>query len=135
VGVESGVVRAAGGIVVRRQDGGIEVLLVHRPAYDDWTFPKGKADPGESDAGCALREVAEETGLRCELLEEIGETRYRDNRDRPKLVRYFSMRALDGAFEPHKEIDDARWLPAETALRELTYEHDRELLRAFMRKV
>jgi 8-oxo-dGTP diphosphatase len=135
VDVEAGeaeVVRAAGGLVLRSGGSGTEVLLVHRPAYDDWSFPKGKAAGGESDADCALREVEEETGLRCEILEPIGETRYRDGRDRPKVVRYFSMRALDGAFAAHREIDDARWLPVEAALDWLTYEHDRELLRAFV---
>ena len=68
------VVRAAGGVVVR--DG--RVLLVHRPKYDDWTFPKGKAEEGESDEECAVREVAEETGLRCTLAQELGATEYRD---------------------------------------------------------
>jgi 8-oxo-dGTP diphosphatase len=128
VEVESRVVRAAGGVVVRGADGGLEVLLVHRPAYDDWTFPKGKADPGESDAACALREVEEETGLFCELVEALGETRYVDARGRPKVVRYFSMRPLDGAFAPHREVDDVRWLPAELARALLSYDRDRALL-------
>src|SRR6266576_4350467 len=98
-------VRAAGGVIVgpgrsRRA----EILVVHRPKYDDWTFPKGKCDAGESDEACALREVEEETGLRCELQEELGRTSYRDARDRPKVVRYWRMRALDGAFVPHDEV-------------------------------
>ena len=126
------VVRAAGGLVLRRRNDATEVLLVHRPAYDDWSFPKGKAAPDESDADCALREVQEETGLRCEVGEPVGETRYHDSRDRPKVVRYFTMRALDGAFAPHSEIDDARWLPVEAAIDQLTYARDRELLRAFV---
>lgn len=124
--------RAAGGIVVREAGPyEVEILLVHRPAYDDWTFPKGKANPGESDAACALREVEEETGLRCELGDELPEVRYVDGHARPKVVRYFVMRPLDGAFSPHAEIDDARWLPVEQALAALTYERDRALLRAF----
>ncbi len=131
--VEADVVRAAGGLVVRRLDAGLEVLLVHRPAYDDWTFPKGKAEPGEEDAACALREVEEETGLRCELGEEVGETRYRDARDRAKIVRYFAMHPLDGSFAPHREIDDARWLPVAEALERLTYERDRNILRGYAR--
>lgn len=132
MGVEEPAVRAAGGVVSRLDEhGGLEVLLVHRPAYDDWTFPKGKADPGESDETCALREVEEETGLRCAVEGELPETRYVDSRGRPKIVRYFAMRALDGAFAPHAEIDDACWLPLEAAASALTYERDRELLQTF----
>jgi len=71
------------------------VLLVHRPKYDDWRFPKGKCDDGEPDEACALREVEEETGLRCELLEEIGETSYHDGKGRPKTVRYWRMHAVE----------------------------------------
>lgn len=131
--VEAGVVRAAGGVVSRTGQGGdLEVLLVHRPAYDDWTFPKGKANPGEGDADCAVREVEEETGLRCVLERKLPETRYVDGRGRPKVVRYFAMRPLDGAFAPHAEIDDALWLPVEAAADALTYARDRELLRAFV---
>jgi 8-oxo-dGTP diphosphatase len=131
VGVDAGVIRAAGGVVTRRgaQDE-LEVLLVHRPAYDDWTFPKGKAEPGETDEDCALREVEEETGLRCELRYRLGETRYVDSRGRPKVVRYFAMQPLEGVFAPHREIDDAIWLPLGAAAGRLTYDRDRELLAA-----
>jgi 8-oxo-dGTP diphosphatase len=125
-----GFVRAAGGVVLRPGSAGSEVLLVHRPAYDDWTFPKGKAEPGESDEDCALREVEEETGLECEVVRELDETRYVDSRDRPKVVRYFLMRPLRGEFSPHAEIDDARWLPVSEALDTLTYGRDRNLLSA-----
>jgi 8-oxo-dGTP diphosphatase len=117
-------VRAAGGLVVR--DG--KVLLVHRPKYDDWTFPKGKCDPGESDEACALREVEEETGLRCELLDEIGRTSYHDARGRPKVVRYWRMRALDGEFEPHDEVDAIRWEAPDGAARLLSWERDLPLV-------
>jgi 8-oxo-dGTP diphosphatase len=118
------VVRAAGGLVVR--DG--KVLLVHRPKYDDWSFPKGKCDQGESDEACALREVAEETGLRCELVEEIGETSYRDAKGRPKVVRYWRMRAVDGEFAPHDEVDEIRWETPESAAGVLSWPRDLPLL-------
>jgi 8-oxo-dGTP diphosphatase len=117
-------VRAAGGLVVR--DG--EVLLVHRPKYDDWSFPKGKCDDGESDEACALREVEEETGLRCELLDEIGTTRYIDGKGRPKAVRYWRMRAVDGEFAPHDEVDEIRWEAPEHAAAVLSWSRDLPLL-------
>jgi 8-oxo-dGTP diphosphatase len=118
------VVRAAGGLVVRNG----EVLLVHRPKYDDWTFPKGKADDGETDEACALREVLEETGLTCVLQAEAGTTRYVDSRGRPKVVRWWVMEPLGGVFEPSDEVDEIRWLePADAALL-LSYGRDLPLL-------
>jgi 8-oxo-dGTP diphosphatase len=118
------VVRAAGGLVVR--DG--EVLLVHRPKYDDWSFPKGKCYEGESDEACALREVEEETGLRCELTAELGRTSYRDARGRPKIVRYWRMRAVTGEFVPHDEVDEIRWETPDDAARLLSWSRDVPLL-------
>jgi 8-oxo-dGTP diphosphatase len=121
------VVRAAGGIVVRSGPDGNELLLVHRPRYDDWSFPKGKVDAGESDEDAARREVEEETGLRCELLRELPSTHYVDGRGRPKRVRYWLMRVVDGSFSPNREVDEIAWLSAESATEKLTYEHDRAL--------
>jgi len=86
------VIRAAGGIVRRLGEAGLEeVLLVHRPAYDDWTFPKGKLEPGEDEVDAAIREIEEEAGLRCEIERELATTRYRDSSGRPKTVRYWLM--------------------------------------------
>jgi len=126
---EAAEVKASGGVVWRRAGGGIEVALVHRPRYDDWSFPKGKLDPGESWEDAALREVEEEIGLRCRLGHELPPTGYRDNKGRAKVVRYWMMEPLDGAFEPSHEVDEVRWLAPADAHRLLTYEHDRELLR------
>jgi 8-oxo-dGTP diphosphatase len=119
------VVRAAGGVVMR--DGA--VLLVHRPKYDDWTFPKGKAEDGESDEECALREVHEETGLRCALAEELGATEYVDGKGRPKRVRWWRMELLlDEGFTSDDEVDEIRWVDPETAAELLTYPRDRRLI-------
>ena len=125
-------VRAAGGVVWRAGgDGAPEVLLVHRPKYDDWTIPKGKAERGESDEACALREVEEETGLRCELGEHAGDIEYVDREGRRKIVRYWEMRPLDGAFTPRREVDAVRWVGVPEAVRILSYERDVPVLEAF----
>jgi 8-oxo-dGTP pyrophosphatase MutT (NUDIX family) len=124
-------IRAAGGVVVRDEDGVREVVLVHRPKYDDWTLPKGKALPDESDEECALREVEEETGLLCELGPELEGTSYADAAGRLKVVRYWLMRPLAGDLRPEAgEVDDACWLPFHDAEDSLTYERDRKVLRS-----
>lgn len=123
------VVRAAGGVVSRRApDGELEVVVVHRAVYGDWTFPKGKVHEGESDEEAALREVEEETSLRCRLERELGSTGYRDARGRPKLVRYWEMTVVDGEIGPAHEIDAARWCPVPEARSLLTYDRDLGLL-------
>ncbi|MDQ2960625.1 MAG: NUDIX hydrolase [Candidatus Dormibacteraeota bacterium] len=124
-------VRAAGGLVVRTgADGGLRVVLVHRPRYDDWSFPKGKPRRAETLLNAALREVREETGLLCVAEEVIGVTEYLDRRGRPKLVRYWAMNRVAGAFVANGEVDAMVLLrPAEALLR-LTNEHDRALLSA-----
>lgn len=121
-------IRAAGGAVVRNGERGLEVLLVHRPRYDDWTFPKGKAERGEPDEDCAVREVEEETGLVCELDRELPETRYLDASSRPKRVRYWLMRQVGGELGFAHEVDDARWVTLSEARSLLSYERDRRLL-------
>jgi 8-oxo-dGTP diphosphatase len=123
---QDGVVRAAGAIIVR--DG--RLLLVHRPKYDDWTFPKGKCERGESDEACAVREVEEETGLRGELGAELPSTHYTDSRGRPKRVRWWRMESVAGVFTPTDEVDEIRWLTREEAAELLSYDRDRVLLDA-----
>lgn len=117
------VIRAAGGIVVR--DGSI--LIVHRPKYGDWSLPKGKCKPGESDEACALREIEEETGLRCEIERPLGESRYRALAG-PKVVRWFLMRPLAGEFAPHAEIDGVAWVPVSDVPDRVTFDVGVELL-------
>jgi 8-oxo-dGTP pyrophosphatase MutT (NUDIX family) len=119
-------VRAAGGVVTRTgASGEEEVLVVHRPRYDDWTLPKGKAKPGESDEACALREVEEEAALACELGVEVAITEYEDASGRPKRVRYFLMTPRAGSTaRAQNEVDEIRWLTRARALETLTYPRD-----------
>jgi len=127
------VIRAAGGVIWRNGVGGeTEILLIHRPKYDDWSLPKGKAEPGESDEETALREVEEETGLRTRLGREVDTVEYRDRYDRPKRVRYWLMEpAADSPdAKADNEVDEVRWLPLADAGATLSYEHDRDLLRS-----
>jgi 8-oxo-dGTP diphosphatase len=124
-------VRAAGGMVTRRgSDGGVELLVVHRPKYGDWSLPKGKLDDDETDEQAALREVEEETGYRCTLGEELPTIEYLDRDGRQKRVRYWRMQVVDeGPWAPNKEIDDRRWIPIGEADTLLTYAPDRGLVR------
>jgi 8-oxo-dGTP diphosphatase len=119
-------VAAAGGVVVRSG----RIAVVHRPKYDDWSLPKGKLDPGEDWATAALREVEEETGMRCVLGPELEPARYHDRKGRAKLVRWWAMRPVQGEFAPNDEVDELRWLDPEAAADLLDYEHDRALVRA-----
>ena len=139
---------AAGGVVVRGGEtadgdrGGVaapaglsvpadsKVLIVHRPRYDDWSLPKGKLDPGEGWLEAALREVEEETGLKCEPREELPAARYFDAKNRRKLIRWWLMRAISGDFQPNDEVDELRWLSLNEAMSTLSYQHDRELIRS-----
>ena len=129
---EAAEVKASGGVVWRpAPDGAPELVVVHRPRYDDWSLPKGKLDPGESWEDAALREVEEEVGLRCRLGPELPPVSYRDHKGRAKVVRYGLMEPADGAasFEPNDEVDEMRWVDAGTAEDLLSYPHDVGLVR------
>ena len=122
-------IEAAGGVVWRRgSKGSLKVLLVHRERYDDWSFPKGKLDDGETHRHAALREVEEETGLRCKTGDELPEVRYDDRKGRAKRVRYWSMEPVDGSFAPNEEVDEVRWLSVAEARDTLSYAHDLRVL-------
>lgn len=123
-------IRAAGAVLWRGGPDGLELALVHRPRYDDWSFPKGKLDRGESMAAAAVREVAEETGQRCRLGAALGDVHY-DVPEGRKLVRFWAAEALGGDFAPNSETDELRWVGASAAARLLTYPHDRGVLSRF----
>jgi 8-oxo-dGTP pyrophosphatase MutT (NUDIX family) len=112
----------------RRTDGDLEVLLIHRPRYRDWTFPKGKVEDGESDEQAAVREVEEETGLHCDLGAELASTIYTDLKLRTKTVRYWAMSAEGGEAAAQSEVDEIAWLTREEAARRLSHERDLDVL-------
>ncbi len=123
------IVHAAGGVLWRRSpEGELEVLLVHRPKYDDWSFPKGKLASGEDHLAAALREVTEETGMECVAGAELASSEYEDSQGRPKLVRYWAMEPVGGEFRPNREVDEARWVHATDAPRLLSYDRDKAVL-------
>jgi 8-oxo-dGTP diphosphatase len=128
-------VLAAGGAVWRRGAGGaLEVVLIHRPRYDDWSLPKGKLNPGESDEEAAFREVEEETCLVTRLGPELPTTTYLDRSGKTKRVRYWAMTVAPGSRElaPANEVDRAEWVPLGEAADRISYPHDREVLAALL---
>jgi len=129
------IVRAAGGVVWRRSNDELAFVVVHRPRYDDWSLPKGKLEGSESEQECALREVEEETGLRCRLGPEIQTVSYRDRHGRPKTVRYWAMEPVGGQLGPRHEVDDARWVTPAEARELLSYDLDRRVVEAFLRTI
>jgi 8-oxo-dGTP diphosphatase len=129
---QTDVVQAAGGLVVRRHSGILQIVVVHRPVQEDWSFPKGKLEAGETLDVAALREVREETGMTCDLLRFIGHTEYVDRKGRQKTVAYWIMAATEGSFSPNEEVDELRWLPLDEGSRLLSYPRDQELIAVLM---
>jgi 8-oxo-dGTP diphosphatase len=126
-------VRAAGVVLWRAAPvaGGVEIALIHRPRYDDWSLPKGKLKRGEEFAAAALRETREETGLECDLGAALPVTRYLVD-GRPKEVRYWAARARPGSFAANDEVDHMVWLPPRAARHRLTHDRDRPLVDALL---
>ena len=127
-------VEAAGGVLWRPAAGsaGVEVALVHRPKYDDWSLPKGKLEPNEHPLLAAVREVWEETGHVGVPGRPLGETRYVKDGD-PKRVRYWAMSAEAGSFTPGAEVDQMMWLPPKEARHFLFPDRDGRILAEFTR--
>lgn len=132
-GPTGGPVLAAGCVLWRRSpyDGGLEICLVHRPRYDDWSYPKGKLKRGETALEGALREVLEETGHHCAPGARLPTSRYLVN-GRPKEVTYWAAEATHGAFVPNDEVDRLIWLSPTAARNRLTRPRDRDQLDAFL---
>ncbi len=128
-------VLAAGGVVWRQQpDRTVEVAVVHRPKYDDWSLPKGKLDAGETPMVAAVREVQEETGLSCRLGRYLGHVTYPVTGHRKlKRVDYWSAQPTGGQFAANSEVDELRWYPLDRVMDELSYPMDRHILRTFLR--
>lgn len=121
-------IRAAGGIVFRFVPGGrVEIACIYRESRGDWTFPKGKLDAGETFEEAALREVFEETGMWCQVIQFVGTTNYTHRKGKPKIVAYYLMSPDDGEFVPSEEVDELVWLPLEQVRDHLTWDRDQEL--------
>ncbi|BBY43338.1 8-oxo-(d)GTP phosphatase MutT1 [Mycolicibacterium celeriflavum] len=125
----------AAGAVLWRANGNPdapEIALIHRPRYDDWSLPKGKVDPGETEPVTAVREVCEETGYTAHLGRRLASVSYSVEQGKKK-VRYWAARQVHGDFHPNDEVDELKWLPVPAAIKQLDYLHDRKVLRRFMK--
>lgn len=126
----------AAGAVLWRSNGdpsSPEIAIIHRPRYDDWTLPKGKVDPGETEPVTAVREVKEETGYSSHLGRRLAAVSYPVEQS-IKKVRYWAARGVDGNFSPNAEVDELKWLPVAEAIKQLEYPHDRKVLRRFAKQ-
>lgn len=127
-------VLAAGAVLWRPGESGEPLIaVVHRPRYDDWSLPKGKVDPGETEPVTAVREILEETGYESVLGRRLASVSYPLERG-TKQVRYWAARSTGGGFSPNSEVDKLDWLPVADAMLRLQYPHDRKVLRRFTRR-
>jgi 8-oxo-dGTP pyrophosphatase MutT (NUDIX family) len=129
--VSEKIVWAAGAVLWRPGPGeSVEVAIIHRPRYDDWSLPKGKMDPGETEPVTAVRELFEETGHRAQLGRRLQNVSYPVDQG-VKRVRYWAARSLGGEFTPGREVDDLVWLSTADAIGKVSYPYDRKVLRRF----
>jgi len=124
---------AAGAVCWREVGKDLHVAIIHRGRYQDWTFPKGKVDPGETLAEAAVREVGEETGLKVKLGVPLSTVSYQLDKAKTKTVHYWATKVSDNAlskskFKPDEEVSEVIWLKADQAFGKLSYQHDRDLL-------
>lgn len=126
---------AAGAVLWRpdERSGTPEIAIIHRPRYDDWSLPKGKVDPGETEPVTAVREIEEETGFRSHLGRRLPTVAYPVDSGMKK-VRYWAARCVSGEFAPNHEVDELKWLPPKQAMSELVYPQDRKVLRRFLKQ-
>lgn len=125
---------AAGAVLWRPDESGDpQIALIHRPRYDDWSLPKGKLDPGETEPVAAVREILEETGQQAALGRRLVQIDY-PIPGGTKIVRYWAARAHGGEFVPTREVDELVWMPLPDATKQLTYPHDRKVLRRFVKR-
>jgi 8-oxo-(d)GTP phosphatase len=131
----SKIVLAAGGVLWRpgHRESAEDVAVIHRPRYDDWSLPKGKVDPGETEPVTAVREVFEETGHHVQLGRRIATVSYPVD-PRMKKVQYWSARSIGGSFAPNDEVDDLIWLSAAAAIKKVSYPYDRKVLRRWAKQ-
>lgn len=126
-----GEVRAAGGVLWRDHGGRVEVAVIHRNRYDDWTMPKGKLHPDESELAAAVREVGEETGAHVAVTRRLPRQHYTVEENVPKTVGFWAMRYLSGSFAPGDEVDGLIWLDVASARERVSYPADRAVLDGF----
>jgi 8-oxo-(d)GTP phosphatase len=131
----SKIVLAAGGVLWRpgHREFAAEIAVIHRPRYDDWSLPKGKVDPGETEPVTAVREVFEETGHHVQLGRRIASVSY-PIEQRTKKVQYWSARNLGGSFAPNNEVDELIWLSVSAAIKKVSYPYDRKILRRWAKQ-
>ncbi|CAN2234500.1 NUDIX hydrolase [Candidatus Planktophila versatilis] len=127
-------IRAAGALLWRdNSDLSIEVALIHRPRYDDWSLPKGKLEMGETALQCAYREVHEETGIRATFTRQLGTVEYEES-GQEKRVKYWAAHCAltNSEFVPNEEVDQMRWLSPSQALEQATHNSDKSIIEKFM---